>query len=205
MVQEKFGRKTPPSKAQTAPLLRFSQSFCKLIKKGGVASGFHHVVTNAADAKRVLQVKGRRAIKATEVNFSWSSFNKGDCFIVGLGQLATLSECNRYEKVKASQVAIDIRDNERNARAKLSIVEEGIEPEELIKALGSVTAIAPATPDDEAVETSNKKMIQTNLDSKWHFPQRLPFCQSLRSSMLLDLLNFHLSSSSWTCQLHLTR
>ncbi|KAB5535932.1 hypothetical protein PHYPO_G00123580 [Pangasianodon hypophthalmus] len=129
-------------------------------KKGGVASGFHHVVTNEVNVKRLLHVKGRRVIRATEVNLSWASFNKGDCFIVDLGQNIyqwTGSECNRFEKVKASQVAIDIRDNERNGRAKLYMVEEGSEPQELIDALGPKTSIAPATPDDEKVEMSNKK------------------------------------------------
>ncbi|XP_058274475.1 scinderin like b [Hemibagrus wyckioides] len=129
-------------------------------QKGGVASGFHHVVTNQVSVKRLLHVKGRRAIRATEVNMSWSSFNKGDCFIVDLGQDIYQwigSECNRFEMVKASQVAIDIRDNERSGRAKVSIVEEGSEPQELIDVLGPKTSIAPATPDDEKVETSNKK------------------------------------------------
>ncbi|XP_060762497.1 scinderin like b [Neoarius graeffei] len=128
-------------------------------QKGGVASGFHHVVTNETNVKRLLHVKGRRAIRATEVDLSWSSFNKGDCFIVDLGQNIyqwTGSECNRFEMVKASQVAIDIRDNERNGRAKLSIVEEGSEPQELIDALGPKTSIAPSTPDDDKVETTNK-------------------------------------------------
>lgn len=43
------------------------------------------------------------------------------------------SECNRFERVKASMVAIDIRDNERNGRAKLCMVEEGSEPEQIIQ------------------------------------------------------------------------
>ncbi|XP_047662468.1 scinderin like b [Tachysurus fulvidraco] len=129
-------------------------------QKGGVASGFQHVVTNKVDVKRLLHVKGRRVIRATEVTFSWSSFNKGDCFIVDLGENIYQwmgSECNRFERVKASMVAIDIRDNERNGRAKLCMVEEESEPDELIKALGPKTSIAPATPDDENVEMSNKK------------------------------------------------
>ncbi|XP_060723273.1 scinderin like b [Tachysurus vachellii] len=129
-------------------------------QKGGVASGFHHVVTNKVDVKRLLHLKGRRVIRATEVNFGWSSFNKGDCFIVDLGENIYQwmgSECNRFEKVKASMVAIDIRDNERNGRAKLCMVEEGSEPDQLIQALGPKTTIAPATPDDEHVEMSNKK------------------------------------------------
>lgn len=56
-------------------------------QQGGVASGFHHVLTNDVDVKRLLHIKGRRAIRATEVVMSWSSFNRGDCFIVDLGKV----------------------------------------------------------------------------------------------------------------------
>lgn len=56
-----------------------------LSKTGGVASGFNHVVKT--DEKHLLQVKGRRKIRATEVPFAWSSFNKGDCFIIDLGEV----------------------------------------------------------------------------------------------------------------------
>nr|XP_033506696.1 scinderin like b isoform X2 [Epinephelus lanceolatus] len=126
---------------------------------GGVASGFQHVVTNDMNVKRLLHVKGRRAIRATEVDMSWASFNKGDCFIVDLGKDVYQwcgSECNRFEKLKASNVCIDIRDNERNGRAKLHMVEEGEEPQAVIDALGPKPTIAPAT-DDIKVDTANKK------------------------------------------------
>uniref|UniRef100_A0A671RMR6 Macrophage-capping protein n=1 Tax=Sinocyclocheilus anshuiensis TaxID=1608454 RepID=A0A671RMR6_9TELE len=129
-------------------------------KQGGVASGFHHVLTNDVDVKRLLHIKGRRAIRATEVEMSWSSFNKGDCFIVDLGKDIYQwcgSDCNRFERLKASQLAIDIRDNERNGRAKLIMVADGTEPDALTKVLGPKSSIAPATPDDEEVDTSNKK------------------------------------------------
>uniref|UniRef100_A0A671XTT5 Scinderin like b n=1 Tax=Sparus aurata TaxID=8175 RepID=A0A671XTT5_SPAAU len=103
-------------------------------QKGGVASGFQHVVTNDMSAKRLLHLKGRRAIRATEVELSWASFNKGDSFILDLGKDVYQwcgSECNRYERLKASEVSIGIRDNERNGRAKLHMVEEGEEPKNL--------------------------------------------------------------------------
>lgn len=61
-----------------------------LLQKGGVASGFQHVVTNDMNVKRLLHIKGRRAIRATEVAMSWSSFNQGDCFIVDLGKVNCL-------------------------------------------------------------------------------------------------------------------
>ncbi|KAL8165237.1 UNVERIFIED_CONTAM: hypothetical protein K2H54_035949 [Gekko kuhli] len=54
-------------------------------KAGGVASGFKHVITNDLSARRLLHIKGRRVVRATEVPLSWESFNKGDCFIVDLG------------------------------------------------------------------------------------------------------------------------
>lgn len=40
------------------------------------------------NVKRLLHIKGRRAIRATEVDFSWASFNKGDCFIIDLGKVS---------------------------------------------------------------------------------------------------------------------
>uniref|UniRef100_A0A7N6BSQ9 Macrophage-capping protein n=1 Tax=Anabas testudineus TaxID=64144 RepID=A0A7N6BSQ9_ANATE len=129
-------------------------------QKGGVASGFQHVVTNDMNVKRLLHIKGRRAIRATEVNMSWASFNKGDCFIIDLGKDIYQwcgSECNRFERLKASEVAIGIRDNERNGRAKLHMVEEGDETPEITQALGPKSTIAPSTPDDEQVDASNKK------------------------------------------------
>ncbi|CAB1317758.1 unnamed protein product, partial [Coregonus sp. 'balchen'] len=117
-------------------------------KQGGVASGFQHVVTNDMSVKRLLHIKGRRTIRATEVALSWASFNQGDCFIVDLGKDIYQwcgSESNRFERLKASQVAIDIRDNERNGRAKLQM------------ALGPKPSIPPGTPDDDKVDTSNRK------------------------------------------------
>uniref|UniRef100_A0A8P4G2U8 Scinderin n=1 Tax=Dicentrarchus labrax TaxID=13489 RepID=A0A8P4G2U8_DICLA len=103
-------------------------------KTGGVASGFHHVVTNDLSAQRLFHIKGRRVVRATEVPLSWSSFNSGDCFIIDLGNKIYQwcgSKCNTFERLKAAQVARGIRDNERNARAQLVVVEEGCEPSQL--------------------------------------------------------------------------
>uniref|UniRef100_A0A4W5QXR0 Scinderin like b n=1 Tax=Hucho hucho TaxID=62062 RepID=A0A4W5QXR0_9TELE len=102
-------------------------------KKPLISSLLFHLIT-ARGVKRLLHIKGRRAIRATEVALSWASFNQGDCFIVDLGKDIYQwcgSECNRFERLKASQVAIDIRDNERNGRAKLHMVEDGAEPQAL--------------------------------------------------------------------------
>ncbi|MEQ2178828.1 hypothetical protein GOODEAATRI_018280 [Goodea atripinnis] len=66
------------------------------------STSFKHVVTNDMNVKRLLHVKGRRTVRATEVSLSWASFNRGDCFIIDLGKMAN-----------------DIRDNERNGRAEI--------------------------------------------------------------------------------------
>uniref|UniRef100_A0A8B9KYR6 Macrophage-capping protein n=1 Tax=Astyanax mexicanus TaxID=7994 RepID=A0A8B9KYR6_ASTMX len=129
-------------------------------KQGGVASGFQHVVTNDMNVKRLLHVKGRRAIRATEVPLTWASFNRGDCFIIDLGKDIYQwcgSECNRFERLKASQVAIDIRDNERNGRARLQMVEDGSEPQAITDVLGPRPNIPAGRPDDEAVDKANRK------------------------------------------------
>lgn len=57
-------------------------------QKGGVASGFKHVVPNEVVVQRLFQVKGRRVPRGTEVPVSWESFNNGDCFILDLGNVS---------------------------------------------------------------------------------------------------------------------
>uniref|UniRef100_A0A7N6AQC9 Gelsolin n=1 Tax=Anabas testudineus TaxID=64144 RepID=A0A7N6AQC9_ANATE len=104
--------------------------------KGGVASGFKHVVTNEVVVQRVLQVKGRRVVRATEVPVSWDSFNQGDCFILDLGDEIYQwcgSQSNRFEKLKATQVAKGIRDNERSGRARVYVCDEGMEREKILE------------------------------------------------------------------------
>lgn len=133
-------------------------------KTGGVASGFNHIITNDLTAQRLLHVKGRRVVRATQVPFSWSSFNTGDCFIVDLGKTIYQwcgQKCNKYERLKAAQVGRAIRDNERKARAVLEVVEDGSEPPELLQVLG----VKPALPegdddDDKEADISNRKMAK---------------------------------------------
>ncbi|XP_040895476.1 scinderin like a [Toxotes jaculatrix] len=137
-------------------------------KKGGVASGFQHVVTNDVNVKRLLHVKGRRMIRATEVDMSWASFNKGDCFIIDLGKDIyhwSGSESNRFERLKTTELAIDIRDNERKGRAEVHMIEEGSEPEDVIKVLGPMPTLPPGSSDDVAVEKKNKNQASLYLIS----------------------------------------
>lgn len=69
---------------------------------GGVASGLNHVLTNDLTAQRLLHVKGRRVVRATEVPLSWDSFNKGDCFIIDLGTVSVMLTWRCLEEGKLS-------------------------------------------------------------------------------------------------------
>ncbi|KAM8933810.1 gelsolin isoform 2-T2 [Pelodytes ibericus] len=132
-------------------------------KAGGVASGFTHVVPNEVDIKRLLQVKGRRLARATEVPVGWESFNQGDCFILDLGDEIYQwcgSQSNRFEKLKATTIAKDIRDNERHGRAKVYVVEEGAEREKMIQVLGDKPDLPEATSDDVKADSSNRKLAK---------------------------------------------
>ncbi|XP_037121236.1 gelsolin a isoform X2 [Syngnathus acus] len=127
--------------------------------KGGVASGFKHVVTNEVVVQRLLQVKGRRTVRATEVPVSWDSFNQGDCFILDLGNEVYQwcgSQSNRFEKLKAVQVAKGIRDNERCGRAHVYVCDEGAERDKMIEVLGEKPELPLGTSDDIKADASNR-------------------------------------------------
>ncbi|NXK47472.1 VILI protein, partial [Chauna torquata] len=126
-------------------------------KKGGVASGMKHVETNTYNVQRLLHVKGKKNVVAAEVEMSWKSFNRGDVFLLDLGQLIVQwngPESNRTERLKAMTLAKDIRDRERGGRAKVGVVEgedEGASPglmQVLTHVLGEKQDIKAAIPDD---------------------------------------------------------
>lgn len=45
------------------------------------------------------------------------------------------SKSNRYERLKATELAIDIRDNERKGRGQMHLIDEGEEPAEVIEVM----------------------------------------------------------------------
>ena len=55
-----------------------------------MSSGFTHAKTNVSEIRRVLQIKGRRNVRALEVDMNWSSFNQGDCFIIEIDNVRTV-------------------------------------------------------------------------------------------------------------------
>nr|XP_033792020.1 advillin [Geotrypetes seraphini] len=131
-----------------------------IYKKGGVASGMKHVETNMSDVKRLLHVKGKRSVTATEVEMSWDSFNFGDVFLVDMGKVIIQwngPESNTTERLKGMLLAKDICDRERGGRAEIGVVEGDAEraSPELMKVLLSVLGertvqLSPPTPDEVA-------------------------------------------------------
>ncbi|KAM9360961.1 gelsolin-like [Symphorus nematophorus] len=131
--------------------------------KGGVASGFNHVVTNDVDVQRLLQVKGRRVVRATEVPVSWDSFNHGDSFILDLGEEIIQwsgSHSNRFEKLKATMVSKGIRDDERCGRANLVFCDEGAEPDRMLEVLGEKPDLPEAHSEDTQMDVSHRKQAK---------------------------------------------
>jgi len=58
-----------------------------LSQEGGVDSGFKSARSRIGPVTHLYQVKGKKNIRAREVELSWGSFNKGDCFILDLGEV----------------------------------------------------------------------------------------------------------------------
>ncbi|KAM4706373.1 villin-like protein [Rhinophrynus dorsalis] len=131
-----------------------------IYKKGGVASGFKHVETNMYNIRRLLHVKGRKNVTATEVDLSWNSFNSGDVFLLDLGKVIIQwngPESNKSERIKACALAQSIRDDERGGRAQIGIIDNEQDSPELMQimvaVLGTRTGeLKQAVPDEKADE-----------------------------------------------------
>ncbi|CAJ1069359.1 LOW QUALITY PROTEIN: gelsolin-like [Xyrichtys novacula] len=161
--------------------------------KGGVASGFTHVDRTDEDMTRLLQVQGRRVVRAYEVPPSWDSFNNGDSFILDLGKIIIQwsgSKSNPFEKLKATLVSKSIRDNERSGRAELILCEEGMESEKMLEVLGEKPELPDAHHDDTQIDSANRKIAKlfkvSNADGDMKHTMvadHSPFCQrSLETS-----------------------
>jgi len=94
------------------------------ILHGGIESGFHRVKPEEYKP-RLLQLKGRKRIRVTQVPLVRDSLNKGDVFILDAGvRLWQLngSESGLMEKNKAMQVAHGISDD-RKGKAKVTVLD----------------------------------------------------------------------------------
>ncbi|KAK2092774.1 hypothetical protein P7K49_029303 [Saguinus oedipus] len=123
------------------------------LQEGGVESAFHKTSSGAPAAiKKLYQVKGKKNIRATERALSWDSFNTGDCFILDLGQNIFAwcgGKSNILERNKARDLALAIRDSERQGKAQVEIVTDGEEPAEMIQVLGPKPALKEGNPEED--------------------------------------------------------
>ncbi|XP_077597796.1 capping protein (actin filament), gelsolin-like b isoform X2 [Stigmatopora nigra] len=138
-------------------------------KVGGVESGFRRPQDSAAVVQRCYQVKGKRNIRAKEVELSWKSFNKGDCFILDLGEVIvswTGSQANVFEKQKVREIASLIRDAERHGKARIVDSVEGEEPAEMLQVLGPKPELAQSTPEEDSkADASNSASLHKVSDA----------------------------------------
>lgn len=92
---------------------------------GGVSSGFNHAEINAGGEKKLYQIKGKKNIRVKQVEPKVTSMNQGDCFILDTGKEILVyvgPQAKGTERLKAINVANQVRDQDHSGRAKVSIV-----------------------------------------------------------------------------------
>uniref|UniRef100_A0ABM5GMP5 Villin-like protein n=1 Tax=Pogona vitticeps TaxID=103695 RepID=A0ABM5GMP5_9SAUR len=147
-----------------------------IYKKGGVASGFKHVETNMYNVKRLLHVKGKKHVSATEVDLSWNSFNKGDVFLLDLGKVIIQwngPSCNVAEKSRGMILARSIRDGERGGRAQIGIIDNEKDSPDLMQIMNAALGerhgeLREAVPDEKAdeIQKSNVRLYHVYENGK---------------------------------------
>eukprot|EP00499_Haloplacidia_sp_CaronLabIsolate_P008058 CAMPEP_0196782858 /NCGR_PEP_ID=MMETSP1104-20130614/12172_1 /TAXON_ID=33652 /ORGANISM="Cafeteria sp., Strain Caron Lab Isolate" /LENGTH=839 /DNA_ID=CAMNT_0042153103 /DNA_START=26 /DNA_END=2545 /DNA_ORIENTATION=+ len=137
--------------------------------EGGVDSAFNHVEPDKYEP-RLLHLKGRRNVRATQVALSVSSMNQGDVFVLDKGLVLFLwngAEANRFEKAKGVELVVKLR-NERGARPQVVFMDEDPENADFWELLGGRGEVPPAEAggDDEATDmASDLRLFRISDDS----------------------------------------
>ena len=147
--------------------VQFESHFTKLkYLPGGVKSGFNQVDLEEVE-KRLFLVKGKNeCVKVEEVEFSFSSLNKSDCFVLDAGKgqdvMVFMPEgATAFERFKATQVANDIRDEDHAGDANVEVIDAfSDESSKFFEALGdgSMDAI-PEGGHEENEEEGNSDVV----------------------------------------------
>jgi gelsolin len=135
------------------------------IMDGGVDSGFKHVEPEKYRS-RLLQLKGKRRIRVTEVALERASLNSGDVFIVDAGLNIYQwngKKSSPSERSKGAQVARAI-DDERKGLATIHVFEEGDKDAkpfwDLVGGEGPVKSAEDGGSDLEADKNDGKKLYR---------------------------------------------
>eukprot|EP01103_Thecamoeba_quadrilineata_P021404 TRINITY_DN9831_c0_g1_i1.p1 TRINITY_DN9831_c0_g1~~TRINITY_DN9831_c0_g1_i1.p1 ORF type:complete len:1007 (-),score=223.26 TRINITY_DN9831_c0_g1_i1:67-2865(-) len=115
----------------------------------------HAAIAQEKARPKLFQLKGRRQIRAKQVDPTVKSLNKGDVFILDCGDVIYQwngSEAARMKKGKGLDLTVRLRD-ERGAKARVVILEEKGEDEpDFWTALGGRGTIAEAEPPEADLE-----------------------------------------------------
>ncbi|XP_053077657.1 villin-like protein isoform X5 [Acinonyx jubatus] len=138
-----------------------------IYRRGGLASALTHVETNLYNIQRLLHVQGRKHVSAAEVELSWSSFNKGDIFLLDLGKVMIQwngPETSIPEKARGLALTCSLRDRERGGRAQIGVVDDEVEATDLMRimeaVLGCRVGNVPATRPDKSVNQLQKASVR---------------------------------------------
>jgi len=133
--------------------------------EGGIDSGFKKVDRDAY-VKKLFHVKGKRNVRVQQVELSYKSLNQGDVFVLDDGKLIFCwngKESSKKERIKGTEVARKIRDEERGGKSKIVIIDAGRDPDgKFFDSLGSKGPIASAEEagDDSEFEKENKVQVK---------------------------------------------
>uniref|UniRef100_A0A8C8ZQ89 Villin like n=1 Tax=Prolemur simus TaxID=1328070 RepID=A0A8C8ZQ89_PROSS len=112
-----------------------------IYRKGGLASDLKHVETNMFNIQRLLHIKGRKHVSATEVELSWKSFNKGDIFLLDLGRMMIQwngPKTSISEKSRGLTLTCSLQERERGGRAQIGVVDDEAEATDLMQIMEAV-------------------------------------------------------------------
>jgi hypothetical protein len=155
-----------------------SERFLALWKGGvqyvsgeGAKSGFRKAKTKMEVETTLLHLKGKRSVRISQVPVAASSMNHGDVFILDTGKIIYLwngKEANRAEKMKAVEVARNIKDDARGGKAIVSIINDGEETADFWKALGgkgSIKSAAEGGDDSAASKAGTPELYRVSDES----------------------------------------
>jgi len=128
---------------------------------GGIDSGFNKV-ERGVYRTRLLQCKGKRAVRCTEKPLAAASLNKGDVFILDMGLKLFIyngEDSNKYEKIKGADMVSKIN-SERGGACEVVLVHEDPHNAEFWGTLGGEIAVTDPGQDDAAADRATAGTVR---------------------------------------------
>lgn len=130
--------------------------------EGGIESGFNHVEPEKFEP-RLLQMKGKKKVRVSQVPLTWESLNSGDVFILDCGldlYQWNGKDSSGMERVKGASLARAI-DDERKGLAEVHVFEDGDKdiPAVVWEHLGQPGSIKSAEEGGDDEESQHDKKL----------------------------------------------